>query len=183
MASAFSHPVAAAAIGVAVCRPGWPARVWVLGPAGSILPDVDVIGIPLGVPFGSVLGHRGLSHSVVFAGACAAIVVALFFRQPPASVSRPWLWSYFFLAIGSHGVLDALTNGGPGVAFFAPLDDTRYFLPFRPVVVSPIGIRPFFSVWGLRVIESELTWIWLPSLIFAGLVLVVRRRVEDGASG
>jgi inner membrane protein len=182
MASAFSHAVAAAALGAVFCRRRWPVRFWVLGAACAIVPDADVIGVPLGIPFGSVLGHRGLSHSLVFAAALAAVVVALGFRQVPQGVSRPRLWLYFFLATASHGALDALTNGGPGIAFFAPIDSTRYFFPVRPVVVSPIGIRPFFSEWGLRVIESELLWIWLPSLLFAGLVVIVRRRSNGFAS-
>jgi len=57
-------------------------------------------------------------------------------------------------------------------------DNDRYFLPWRPVVVSPIGIRPFFSEWGLRVIESELLWIWLPCLIFIAVVGIARRRIR-----
>lgn len=175
MASAFGHAIAAGALGVAFYRPGWPARVWVLGAACAILPDADVLGLPLGIsPYGP-LGHRGLSHSLVFAAAVAAILVALAFRHAPG-VSRGWLWGYLFLATASHGVLDALTDGGPGVAFFAPFDDTRYFFPFRPVVVSPLGILPFFSAWGMRVIASELRWIWLPAAVFVALVIAWRRR-------
>jgi inner membrane protein len=180
VASAFSHAIAAGALGAAFSRRRWPARFWVLGAACAILPDADVLGVPLGVPFGSPLGHRGFSHSLVFAAALAGVVVALCFRRMPEGASRVRLWLYFFLATASHGVLDALTDGGPGIAFFAPFDNGRYFLPVRPVVVSPIGIRPFFSEWGVRVIESELRWIWLPSVVFAGLAVIVRRRVAPG---
>jgi inner membrane protein len=183
MASAFSHAIAAGAIGAACYQPGWPARVWVLATACSIAPDADVIGVALGVPFRSLLGHRGLSHSLVFAAVLAALVVAVFFTRTPADLSRARLWLYVFLATASHGVLDALTNGGPGIAFFAPFDNDRYFFPVRPVVVSPLGIRPFFSEWGLRVIESELVWIWLPSLIFVGLAILVRKRVGADVNG
>ena len=178
MASAFTHAAVAGAIGAAFHRPEWSARVWVLGAACSIVPDADIIGVPLGISFGSVLGHRGLSHSLFFAAALAAAVVALGSRHMPDSVSRARLSLYFFLATASHGVLDALTNGGPGIAFFAPLDNARYFFPVRPLVVSPLGIRPFFSEWGLRVIESELVWIWLPALIFTALVAIARRRIS-----
>jgi inner membrane protein len=52
---------------------------------------------------------------------------------------------YFFLSAASHGLLDALTDGGLGVAFFSPFEQTRYFFPVRPVAVSPIGIREFFN--------------------------------------
>ena len=157
-------------------RPPWPARTWVLGVACAILPDADVAGLLLGIPFGSPLGHRGLSHSLLFAAAVAAVVVAVGFRHVPEGVSRPRLWLYLFLATASHGVLDALTDGGPGIAFFAPFDNARYFFPFRPIVVSPLGIRPFFSGWGLRVIESELVWIGVPCLVVAALAIWLRRR-------
>ena len=175
MASALSHAVAAGAIGAAFYRPGWPARAWVLGVACAIAPDADVIGVALGVPFGSLLGYRGLSHSLLFAAVLAAVVVPVFFAATRTDVSRSRLWLYFFLATASHGVLDALTNGGPGIAFFAPFDNTRSFFPFRPVLASPLGLRPFFSERGLRVLESELVWIWLPSAIFAGLSAWGRR--------
>lgn len=174
MASAFTHAAVAGALGVALRHKGGSARFWVLGAVCSILPDADVIGVPLGIPFGSVLGHRGLSHSLLFAAGLAAVVVAAFFRRAPGSRTR--LWFYFFLATASHGFLDALTDGGPGIAFFAPFDDTRYFFPWRPIVVSPLGIRPFFSAWGLRVIESELVWIWLPAIVFGAVAAIVRRR-------
>ena len=70
------------------------------------------------------------------------------------------------VAMASHGVLDALTDGGPGVAFFAPFDDTRYFFPWRPIRVSPLW-RGFFSSRGLETLASEVRWLWLP---LAGLV-------------
>jgi inner membrane protein len=176
MASAFSHAIAAGALGAAFYRPGWPGRFWILGAVCAVLPDADVLGVHVGIPFEGAMGHRGLSHSLLFAAGLAAVVVALGFRRAPEGVSHARLWLYFFLATASHGVLDAITNGGPGIAFFAPLDDTRYFFPFRPVLVSPIGIRAFFSEWGWRVIQTELVWIWLPALAFVGLSSLVRRR-------
>jgi inner membrane protein len=76
---------------------------------------------------------------------------------------------YFFLATVSHAILDALTNGGLGVALFSPIDPTRYFFPVRPIEVSPIGIGEFFSAQGWLVVRSELLWIWLPTLVLCVL--------------
>jgi inner membrane protein len=53
-------------------------------------------------------------------------------------------------------VLDAMTNGGLGVAFFAPFDTTRYFFPWRPITVSPIGVGSFFTHRGALVVLSEI---------------------------
>src|SRR6266511_3634838 len=120
MASALSHAVAGLAIGTAFWRPGVPAPFWVAGAAVATLPDLDSIGFRFGVAYGDMLGHRGLTHSLVFAALLGAGVVAVAFPSGAGSVSRSQLWLYLFLATASHGVLDELTNGGLGVAFFAP---------------------------------------------------------------
>ena len=176
MASAFSHAVAGLAVGTAFWRPGAPPRFWVLGAVVAALPDVDAIAFRFGIAYGDMLGHRGLTHSLVFAAALSAAVVALAFPSGAAAVGRWQLWLYFFLATASHGVLDAFTNGGLGVAFFAPFDDARYFFPARPIEVSPISVRAFFTARGARVMASELVWIWAPSIVFAAAMLWVRRR-------
>jgi hypothetical protein len=43
-------------------------------------------------------------------------------------------------------------------------------LPFRPIEVSPIGVRQFFSERGLTVLASEMLWVWLPSAVLAGWI-------------
>ncbi len=100
----------------------------------------------------------------------------LAFRSALPTQSRFTLWAYFFLATASHGLLDAMTDGGLGVAFFAPFENRRYFLLWRPIHVSPIGIGRFFSERGVAVVESELLWIWLPATLLALSVWLMRRR-------
>jgi len=68
-----------------------------------------------------------------------------------------------------------MTDGGLGVAFFSPFDNHRYFLPWTPIRVSPIGLGRFFSHRGLEVLQSELLWIWLPAAVLAIAAWVVRR--------
>jgi len=162
MASAFSHAVVALAMGKAVRNKelGW--RELSLGALCSTVPDLDVLGFPLGIEYGDMWGHRGMTHSVVFAALLAGILVAVWYRTKPA-IALTGLFIYFFLCTASHGVLDALTDGGLGVAFFSPSDTTRYFFPMRPVLVSPIGMREFFTEYGARVLANEFLWIWLPS--------------------
>jgi inner membrane protein len=93
----------------------------------------------------------------------------------PASPTAPALWVFFFLATASHGFLDSMTNGGLGVAFFAPFSDTRYFMPWRPILVSPISLHVFFGYGGLRVMWSELVWVWPPAALVFLAGLAVRR--------
>ena len=88
------------------------------------------------------------------------------------------MFAYLFLATASHGVLDAITNGGLGAAFFSPFDNTRYFLPWRPVLVSPIAVTRFFTSRGFAILQSELLWIWLPAILFAAMVVMLRRKSQ-----
>jgi len=180
MASAFSHTLVALALGAVFPEEKLPRRAWGLGMACSLLPDVDIVGFLFGIPYAHVLGHRGFTHSFVFAALLSGLLVALIVRFGRWPSSRPALLLYLFLCTASHGVLDAMTNGGLGIAFFAPLDNTRYFLSWRPIEVSPIGIDAFLSERGLRVLWSEARTLWLP--LFAlwvtirGFRTVTRRR-------
>jgi inner membrane protein len=67
-----------------------------------------------------------------------------------------------------------MTDGGLGIAFFAPFDNERYFFPWRPIAVSPISVTAFFSERGLAVIRSEILWIWIPCLLLVSIRLPVR---------
>jgi inner membrane protein len=93
----------------------------------------------------------------------AGVTVGLFASRKVKALSIGWLILYFTLVTLSHPLLDMLTNGGLGIALFAPLSGQRYFLPWRPIEVSPIGVR-FFSARGLEVVVSEIVWVWLPAL-------------------
>ncbi len=173
MASVVSHAAVALALGTAFRRPGPPARFWIIGAACAVVPDLDVIGLRLGVPYASVFGHRGFTHSLTFA-VLLAFLALVAFRDDRWRRERVRLWFYFFLCAASHGVLDAMTTGGLGVAFFAPFDGTRFFLPWRPIQVSPISVRRFFTVVGITVFRSEARWVWLPAGLFALAMIAAR---------
>jgi inner membrane protein len=178
MASLPSHAAAALALGSCLYRSETPKRVWVLGAIVAMLPDADVIAFRFGIPYQHLFGHRGFTHSLFFALLAAAALTLIAVRRTVSGVSRGAVFLYLFLAAASHGALDAMTNGGLGVAFFAPFDDRRIFFPFRPIQVSPIGLARFFSArraWP--VIRSELVWIWLPAVVLAITVLTLRGKL------
>ena len=118
----------------------------------SMLPDADVLGFSFGIPYGSILGHRGISHSIAFALVVAA-AVALTMRRAGASVRRTGILAA--VVVISHGLLDTLTDGGHGVALFWPLSDHRFFAPWRPIPVSPIGFG-LLTRYGVNVALHEL---------------------------
>ena len=136
----------------------------------SIIPDLDVIAFSMGIPYEHPLGHRGFSHSILFALLWSGLLTLLMGRARKFVV-----FTVLFLSTISHGILDALTTGGRGVGFLIPLDNERYFFPLRVIKVSPIGIEEFFSEWGMRVILSELKYIALPCLIILMVNSLLRR--------
>jgi len=173
--------VVALATGSAFPGPRLPRGVLALGACLAVLPDIDAFGYWAGVPYDSLWGHRGITHSLAFAVLVAAGTAAIAFRRDDPSLSRSRLGLFLFVVMVSHGLLDACTNGGLGIAFFAPFDDSRYFFPVRPIEVSPIGIRRFFTARGWVIAGSELRWIWLPSAVLAGSAALVRRIRTDPA--
>ena len=176
MASAFSHAIASVAIGKISFIKDTDKKFWLLAIFCAIIPDADAIGFKLGIAYQSVWGHRGITHSLFFAVLLSLLVVHFFYGQEK-SFSRRWntLFLFFFVVTASHSVLDAMTNGGLGVAFFAPLNNTRYFLPFRPIQVSPISITKFFTDRGWCVLQSEFVWIWIPSFIIIAISYLVKK--------
>jgi inner membrane protein len=165
MASAFSHAFASVALGTIPFIRNPDKKFWLLGIFCAVIPDADVLGFKLGIPYESIWGHRGFTHSLFFAAVLAAMVTYFFYGAEKFNSRRGLaLFAYFFLATASHPLLDAMTDGGLGVAIFAPFDNTRYFLPFRPIAVSPIGVARFFSDRGMAVLKSELVWVWIPSM-------------------
>jgi inner membrane protein len=174
VASVFSHPAVALGLGPVFASKGVEPRVWALGAACAVLPDIDVVGFHCGVPYGDLFGHRGITHSLPFAALVASLLTPLLLRGPAWRGRAPAVGLFLFLCTASHGVFDAMTNGGLGIAFFAPFDSGRYFLPFRPLEVSPIGTYGFFGPRGAAVLETELVWVWLPCLAL-GLAATLAR--------
>lgn len=172
MPSAFAH--AAVGASLATWMPA-PARrragVAVALALAAAAPDLDVIGHRLGVAYEDVLGHRGATHSLAFAALAALLSWPLWRRARP---DRAWAASALtFLAVASHGLLDAFTDAGLGVGLLIPVDDTRFFAPLRPLETSPLSVRAFFSPRGLAILESEVRWIGplVGVLVLAPLVL------------
>lgn len=168
---AFTHPVIAIPLTATFYRRDVPVSVWLWGAFLTALPDIDFL---FGVPYSHMMGHRGFTHSIFFAAMAALLSAACFFWRR----HFPKFWTlalFFFLCTVSHGILDGMTDGGLGVAYFAPFENSRYWMPWRPIPVAPLGIRHIFGAWGARVVASEVVWIWIPTLLLTALIVRLRR--------
>lgn len=130
-------------------------------------------------PEALVGGHRGFTHSLRFAALLGAAVTWGAFRGPQWQDRRVRLWAYFALATVSHGVLDAMTTYGEGIAFLSPFSGERFALPWQPLGETG-GQGPDDRLWA--VMANELTWVWLPSLLLAVAAVLQRRARRYGSS-
>jgi len=169
----FGHPAPIVALGAALGFTRFPVRLFWVAVGCTMLPDLDVIGFWNGVAYGSQFGHRGFSHSLLFALLCGGLA----WLAAPLLRCRRWLALVIVFAAGaSHILLDAMTDGGKGVAALWPFSEERFFLPdaLRRIRVAPMKASalvtahfPFLSARGIAVFRSELLWIWLPCLTLA----------------
>lgn len=177
MPTLFTHPAIPLALGLGLGQRTISRRLLLTGVALSILPDLDVLSFRFAVPYSAAMGHRGFTHSLMFA-ALAALLGALLLRRyqerfVPALV-------FLFVAAVSHGVLDAFTNGGLGIAFFWPFSLERYFAPVHVIEVSPLSASRLFSPRGVTVLLSEFLWVWLPCIGLYVVLAAYRYLASDG---
>lgn len=176
MATCFSHPTVPLAIACwfpSLRRPS----ILITGSLLSSAPDLDAFGYFAGVPYESWCGHRGCTHSLVFAGLVAALLTPWLAKR--TGVPRLPIAAFLFASWASHGLVDMATNGGHGIALLWPFTDERLFWPVQPIEVAPLGIGAFFSSWGLEVLASEFVWLWLPAIVIGALGLMLRQPPGD----
>jgi endonuclease I/membrane-bound metal-dependent hydrolase YbcI (DUF457 family) len=152
----LSHPAVPLALAAIAGRSRISGRLLLAGVVASALPDADVLAFRLGIAYASEFGHRGFSHSLLFAAVVAAIAAV---SAPLLKTQRYTAASFVGLACASHGLLDMLTTGGHGVAYFWPFSDERFFFPTYPSRFQRSACggswgRPALRCWALSFAES-----------------------------
>lgn len=176
MATIYTHAVAGLGLAALGATRPMPWAYWGLAACLPILPDLDAFS---DAAYGASLGHRGITHSLLFAAVVGLAVAHLTFRRLRAN---RWALTILFIAIiASHGLLDALTKGGMEIPFFWPMDSR--FGNYGPLPVSDIAFDlpdPRYS----RAVRAELLRVWLPTAVVVGVVAAcryLRRRMRGDA--
>ena len=177
MPTIITHSVVAVAAGCSTNFLNKSIKFWILSLFCSSLPDADVIGYHwFYISSYHFLGHRGFFHSP-FAATLSLLVVGIFYRSETLFSKQWWKYFLYFLVItASHGIMDALTNGGNGIALLSPFTNERYFFPWTPIEVSPLSVSRFLSPRGITVLLSELLWIWIPVVLITVMVRIKLKR-------
>jgi len=172
LATPLSHLAVPLALTVGLGPALVPPELMALALACAVLPDIDALGLWLGIPYEHPFGHRGFTHSLPFSVMLAGLGTLL---APALGTESAWVFLVLLVSGASHGLLDASTNGGLGVALFSPFSYRRLFLPWRVIEVSPLRPSALFSRRGLQVLRSEMHWVWAPCLGLALLGVEFRK--------
>lgn len=155
-------------------------RLVAAGMIAAMLPDADLVSRVFGIPHAHDFGHRGASHTLLFALLVGAIAARL---APTLAASRRSAFWFLFASTLSHPLTDMLTDGGKGIMIFWPLVDDRLKWPMQPIEVSPIGLRAVETGAITDILLSELVWLVLPALLLAVLCRLWCRPHIDLAKG
>ena len=171
MPTIIGHSAAAIAISGAVNKK-FSLKILLLSLICSFIPDADFISFVHNIEYNSLFGHRGFSHSILFAIFLGFIITFGFFPKLKVKSKEFFtLFLTFFLVTISHSFLDMLANGGYGVALFSPFSNTRFFFPWQPIPVSLVGINHLTDHRTIYAVIFEILFLLLPSLL---LVLVLQ---------
>jgi inner membrane protein len=173
MPTILTHAAFPLAAGIAAGVKRIPGRLMAAGVIAAMLPDLDVIAFRLGVSYAAPFGHRGFSHSILFA---LILGILAGFAARGLRARRAVACGFVFTATLSHGLLDMLTTGGMGVALFWPFSEARFFAPWQVIEVAPLSLKRALGPRGIAVLQSELKWVWLPALA-GGMGVATLRRV------
>jgi inner membrane protein len=172
MPTILSHAAVPLALGLGLGTRMVPPRLLLAGVLAAMLPDLDVIAFRLHIPYADNFGHRGVSHSLLF----AVLIGLLALTTAPLLRTTRWrALAFISVCAASHGLLDMFTNGGLGVALWWPWSAERLFSPWQVIEVSPLTWQRLLSPRGLAVLFSELYWVWLPALATTCALLLGRK--------
>lgn len=126
--------------------------------AVACLADLDLIGVVFDIRPDALWGHRGATHSLLFALVLTGI--AGVFARP----LRGWL---LFAAL-SHPLVDLLSEFESGVALLAPWHERFHFF-VRPVPALPLGVNELLGAHGVLVLLNEVLLIVVPFMLLMAI--------------
>ena len=143
----------------------------------AMAPDFDIVFMGV-IPYGHFFGHRGIFHAPALLSVVALCLSSALWLIVCRLTPRQWLVlsAVFALALVSHPLLDALTDGGEGVMLLYPLSQERVFFPWRPIRVAPLSPGRLSPRRAAAIVATELPFAIAFLALGAGLNLALRRR-------
>ncbi|GKX63288.1 metal-dependent hydrolase [Pragia fontium] len=177
MPTVVTHAAVPLCLGLGLGTKNIPPSLLLAGVACSMVPDLDVIAFKFGIAYANAFGHRGFTHSLLFAFALPTLALLL---KRWFKVGYWRIWWFLTVSLLSHSVLDSLTTGGMGVGWLWPWSQERFFAPVQVIKVAPFQLAQYLKPNGIAVIQSELLWVWLPGIVMMiGLIMLRKQPVHS----
>lgn len=136
----LTHFAVGACIGEAFAGKKIGKKAMLMGAAAQSLPDIDFIATLWLDPVRDLIGHRGFTHSILFAIMATPVLSWFAEKVERKNILSFMRWNYFFaIQIFMHLFLDAFN--AYGVGWFEPFNHTR--VSFHILFVAD----PLFSIW------------------------------------
>lgn len=170
MPSWLAHIPAAVGVAAVAAPERVTRRFWLTAAFCGILPDFDYLGAPFGIRgYSDVFGgHRGITHGIPFAIVVGSILAWAVSRDARSTRLRLRIALAVTLALLTHGILDAMTDVGPRIAFFSPFSAERFTFPWHPIEVKTVRGGPELRR-AFAILWNEFAWGGLPGLLLLWL--------------
>ncbi len=172
MPTILTHTAVPLALGLGLGSKVISRPLLLAGVIASVIPDLDVLAFRLNIHYSDILGHRGFSHSILFALIIALAAMALSHQLRSTPDNRIYIRGDFSGVSWASGYVYKWRSG---VALWWPWTNERFFAPWQVIEVSSLSLHRVFSERGLAVLQSEFLWVWVPAIFLAIGLLVIRR--------
>ena len=88
MAAIFGNVISSVGLGSIFPTKVMTPKVYLIGAVSASIPDIDVISTYFGIWGLDILGHRGITHSIVFAFVWAIVLLKIFHKKNKCSTSK-----------------------------------------------------------------------------------------------
>lgn len=159
-----THILLGASVSYARCGQQLGRTAAIVGALAGLAPDADIFIRSATDPLLAIEHHRGFTHSILFAPACAAVVASLWLVRREWRNRTRWaaLWRCGVLACISHCLLDAATSYGTQLLW--PLTDQRFGWDWISII-DPLLTLPLLAGLVFALIRRR-RW---PALIAIGV--------------
>ncbi|MEX2048816.1 MAG: metal-dependent hydrolase [Gemmatimonadota bacterium] len=141
----------------------------------ALSPDLDFFAVQLGSD-GTPFAHRAMTHAIPV-GAVVGMALGVGFGRSPQKL---WAGLLAFLALASHGILDAMTANAPGPWLWWPLTSAPLSFAWQPIPGTE-SWQEYFTLAAVPTLAVE-SLLSLPLVAAAGWVLWGPLPWDGGAS-
>lgn len=146
----LTHALLGATAAHAVVGPHQNRRIWLIGAAGGLLPDADILITSAADPLLAIEYHRHFTHAFAFIPIGGLIAALPWLMQKRHRVDWRAVFAAGGIGYATHGLLDACTNYGTHLLWpFSPMRAAWHWITtIGPLLTLMLLIGLIFAIRG-----------------------------------